>query len=270
MADDLNIFDSTGAPSVDTTVSHSARIWNYWLGGKDNFAVDREIGDQFRELFPDIVPIARGSRDFLARAVTYLAKEADIRQFLDIGTGLPTANNTHEVAQSVAPDSRIVYVDNDPMVLTHARALLVGATEYLDADLRDPEQIMAAAARETLDLTRPVGVVLMNILGHVPNLDVAKSIVDRLMGPLPSGSHLVVADGTSVVRGAEFERAIAVWNASGSLPYHLRNTEQLSSFFDGLELVEPGLVSCPFWRPDPAANPAPREVDEFGAVGRKP
>jgi SAM-dependent methyltransferase len=258
----------------DPTVSHSARIWNYWLGGKDNFQVDREIGDQFRELFPDIVDIARGSRGFLSRAVSYLAGECGIRQFLDIGTGLPTADNTHQVAQRVAPDSRVVYVDNDPMVLAHARALLVGTsegtTEYIDADLHDPEKILDAAARTTLDFSRPVGLMLMNILGHVPDLEEARSIVRRLVDALPAGSYLVVADGTNVVRGEEFEAAIAVWNASGSLPYHLRSLEQIASLFDGLELVEPGLVSCPLWRPDPADPAARREVDEFGAVGRKP
>jgi hypothetical protein len=262
------------APKVDPTVSHSARIWNYWLGGKDNFQVDREIGDQFRELFPDIVDIARGSREFLTRAVTFLAGEAGIRQFLDIGTGLPTVNNTHEVAQRVAPESRIVYVDNDPMVLAHARALLVGTpqgvTEYLDADLHEPEKILAAATRTTLDFSQPVALMLMNILGHVPDLDEARSIVTRLTAELPSGSYLVMADGTNVVRGEEFERAIAIWNASGSLPYHLRSPEQISTLLDGLEVIEPGLVSCPLWRPDPAAGDSPREVDEFGVVARKP
>jgi hypothetical protein len=160
------------------------------------------------------------------------------------------------------------------MVLAHARALLVGTpegtTEYIDADLHNPEKILDAAARTTLDFSQPVGLMLMNILGHVPDLEEARSITRRLVSALPSGSYLVVADGTNVVRGEEFEAAIAVWNASGSLPYHLRSTEQIASLFDGLELVEPGLVSCPLWRPDPADPAARREVDEFGAVGRKP
>jgi hypothetical protein len=262
----------TGTPKIDPTVSHSARIWNYWLGGKDNFQVDREIGDQFTAVFPEIVDIARGSRAFLSRAIGYLAGEVGIRQFLDIGTGLPTVDNTHEVAQRTAPESRIVYVDNDPMVLAHARALLMssreGVTEYLDADLNDPDRILAAARRSTLDLDQPVGLILMNILGHVPDYDRARSTVDRLLAALPSGSYLVVADGTNVIRGAAFEAAIDIWNASGSLPYHLRGPDQIAGFFDGLELVEPGVVSCPAWRPDPGV--AVREVDEFGAVGRKP
>jgi hypothetical protein len=264
---------SEATSKIDTTVSHSARIWNYWLGGKDNFQVDREIGDQFRGLFPDIVPIARGSRGFLSRAVTYLAGEVGIRQFLDIGTGLPTVDNTHEVAQRAAPTSRIVYVDNDPLVLAHARALLTGTregvTEYIDANLHEPEKILAAA-QETLDFDQPVGLMLMNILGHVPDYDQARSIVSRLLAPLPSGSHLVTADGTNVIDGPAFEQAIAVWNSSGSLPYHLRSPDDIIRYFDGLEMVEPGLVSCPQWRPTSADPDELRPVDEFGGVGRKP
>jgi hypothetical protein len=264
---------STDPLEFNPTVSHSARIWNYWLGGKDNFEADRKIGDQFQQLFPEIVDIARGSRGFLSRAVTYLAREAGIRQFLDIGTGLPTADNTHEVAQRAAPEARIVYVDNDPMVLAHARAVLVGSkngvTEYIDANLHDPEAILAAATKVTLDFDQPVALMLMNILGHVADLDEARSIVSRLVAALPSGSHLVVADGTNVVRGTEFQKAIDIWNESGSLPYHLRSPEEITSFFAGLELIEPGVVSCPLWRPD--ADPASlHEVDEFGGVGRKP
>jgi hypothetical protein len=257
---------------VDTSVAHSARIWNYWLGGKDNYAVDREVGDQFVGIFPEIVDIARVSRAFLARAVRYLAGEAGIRQFLDVGTGLPTVDNTHEIAQRVAPSSRIVYVDNDPLVLAHARALLTGRTggvDYLDADLREPDTILDAA-RSSLDLTQPVALMLMNILGHIPDDDEAQSIVTRLVAGLPTGSHLAVADGTNVVRGEEFEAAIRVWNEAGSLPYRLRRPEQIARFLDGLELVEPGLVSCPSWRPEPVDFGTYRELDEFGAVARKP
>ncbi|MEV7007307.1 SAM-dependent methyltransferase [Streptosporangium sp. NPDC051022] len=258
---------------IDTGVAHSARIWNYWLGGKDNYAIDREIGDQFCGIFPEIVDIARSSRGFLARAVRYLAGEVGIRQFLDIGTGLPTVDNTHEVAQRMAPDSRIVYVDNDPLVLAHARALLVstaqGATEYIDSDLRDPGRILEAA-RGTLDFTRPVALMLMNILGHVTDADEARSIVKQLLDALPSGSYLAVADGTNVIKGAEFEEAIDVWNRAGSAPYLLRAPEEIARFLDGLELVEPGVVSCPRWRPEPLTIGATREVDEFCAVGRKP
>ncbi|MFF4991811.1 SAM-dependent methyltransferase [Streptosporangium saharense] len=258
---------------INSSVAHSARIWNYWLGGKDNYTIDREIGDQFSAIFPEIADIARSSRGFLARAVRYLAGEAGIRQFLDIGTGLPSVDNTHEVAQRVAPDARVVYVDNDPLVLAHARALLVGtpegSTEYIDSDLRDPDRILKAASR-TLDLSRPVGLVLMNILGHVTDLAQARAVVGHLMGALPRGSYLAVADGTNVVKGPEFEAAIAVWNREGSTPYTLRSPDEIALFFDGLALVEPGVVSCPRWRPDPVLPGAEHEVDEFCGVARKP
>jgi O-methyltransferase involved in polyketide biosynthesis len=264
----------TAPPELNTSVPHSARIWNYWLGGKDNYPVDRAAGDQYREVFPEIVDIARASRQFLTRAVGYLAGEAQIRQFLDIGTGLPTADNTHEVAQRVAPNARVVYVDNDPLVLTHARALLTstpqGVTAYIDADLRDPDTILAAAA-QTLDFSQPVALMLMGILGHVGDHDEARSILKRLLDPLPSGSYLALNDGTNVISQA-FAQAQQRYNESGALPYHLRSPEQIASFFDGLELVQPGLVSVPRWRPDPAdaGGDLPAEVDAFGGVGRKP
>ncbi|MET0418762.1 MAG: SAM-dependent methyltransferase [Actinoplanes sp.] len=267
MSDDVSQFD-TGIP-------HSARVWNYWLGGTDNFPADREVGNQFAALYPDIAVVARSSRAFLKRSVTFLAEKAGIRQFLDVGTGMPTAQHTHQVAQAVAPDARTVYVDNDPLVLAHARALLAGthedAAEYIDADLRDPAAIIDAAGRATLDLSEPTGLILMNILGHVPDLDQAIAIVHHLMGALPSGSCLVTADGTNVIDGPAFEEAIAVWNANAPLSYHLRRPEELARFLDGLDVVEPGLVPCSRWRPAPDASAEDlREVDEFGAVARKP
>ncbi|HEX6675292.1 MAG TPA: SAM-dependent methyltransferase [Actinomycetes bacterium] len=261
-------------PSIDTSVPHSARIWNYWLGGKDNYPVDRAAGEQFKEVFPGVIDVARASRAFLVRSVRYLASEAGIRQFLDVGTGLPTAGNTHEVAQRVAPESRIVYVDNDPLVLTHARALLTstpqGKTAYLDADLRDPEKILEGAAG-TLDFTKPVALMLMGILGHVADYDEARSIVRRLLDPLPSGSYFALNDGTSVIAKVG-EQAQEEYNESGAVPYNLRTPEEIAGFFEGLELVEPGVVSCPRWRPDPAdlRDGPPAEVDAFGGVGRKP
>ena len=268
MTDDL-------ATKLNVDVPHSARVWNYWLGGKDNFEVDRQVGDQFSSLYPDIEVVARSSRGFLKRSITFLAKEAGIRQFLDIGTGMPTAENTHQVAQAAAPESRIVYVDNDPLVLVHARALLTGTpegvTEYIDADLNDPDAILEAAGRTTLDLSKPTGLILMNILGHVPDLEKAVSIVRRLMAGLPSGSYLATADGTNILDGPAFEEAIGVWNANAPLSYHLRRPEELLRFLEGLEVVEPGLVPCASWRPSPDATPEERrEVDEFGAVARKP
>jgi hypothetical protein len=263
----------TAPPEIDTTVPHSARIWNYWLGGKDNYPVDRAAGDQYRDIYPEIVEVARASRQFLTRAVRYLAGEARIRQFLDIGTGLPTADNTHEVAQRAAPESRVVYVDNDPVVLAHARALLTstqGVTAYVDADLHDPDRILVAAA-QTLDFTQPIGLMLLGILGHIDDDDEARSIVRRLLQAVPSGSYLAVCDGTNVISKAGVE-AQQRYNQSGAVPYHLRSPEQIAGFFDGLELVEPGVVSCPRWRPDPAvANGGlPAEVDQFSGVGRKP
>src|SRR5262245_13108701 len=178
------------APVVDITVPHSARVWNYWLGGKDFYPVDREFGDHLYELLPEIVQIARQARAFLGRAVAYLADEVGIRHFLDIGTGLPTADNTHEVAQRIAPDSKVVYVDHAPLVLVHARALRVGTregvTNYVDADVREPKKILTAA-HETLDFTQPIGLIMMGIMGNVADLDEAYAIVRELTDALPSG-----------------------------------------------------------------------------------
>jgi hypothetical protein len=263
------VADNSAPPEIDTSVPQTARIWNYWLGGKDNFPVDRAVGDQVLEAFPAIVENARASRAFLARAVRYLAGEAGVRQFLDIGTGLPTANNTHQVAQSVAPDARIVYVDNDPIVLAHARALLTstpqGATAYIDADLRDPERILEEAGK-TLDLTQPVAVMLMGILGHIEDDDQARSIVGRLMGGVPSGSYLTMNDGTDT--SEEVVEAARIWNLSANPTYHLRSPDRIARFFDGLELVEPGVVSPPQWRPEPGQPAA--AIDSYCGMGRKP
>ena len=200
---------------LDTTVSHSARIWNYWLGGKDNFAVDREAGDRVAAMLPIIVTQARADRAFLGRAVRYLADQAGIRQFLDIGTGLPTADNTHQVAQRVAPEARIVYVDNDPLVLSHARALLTsspeGACDYIDADLREPGKVLSEAAR-TLDFTQPVALLLLGVLHHISGTEQAQEIVRRLVAALVPGSFLAVNHSTSAVSGAAMEEAVAHWN----------------------------------------------------------
>ena len=265
--------DDTAQTAIDTSVPHSARIWNYWLGGKDNFAVDRAAGDAWAATFPGMRDIARASRGFLTRSIRYLADDAGIRQFLDVGTGLPTADNTHQVAQRIAPEARIVYVDNDPLVLAHARALLTstpqGATAYVHADLRDPDKILAEAA-DTLDFTRPIALILSGVLGHVVDIDQARSIVRDLLAGLPSGSYLSLNDGTSVIAREELEQATQDYNDSGALPYVQRTPAEIASFFDGLELVEPGVVSCPRWRPDPAPGGPPAELDAFGGVGRKP
>jgi hypothetical protein len=263
----------TEPPEIDASVPNSARIWNYWLGGKDHYPVDRRAGDAYRAIYPEIVDVARASRQFLARAVRYLAGEVQVRQFLDIGTGLPTFNNTHDVAQRVAPDTRVVYVDNDPVVLAHARALLTSTravTAYVDADLRDPDTILAAAAR-TLDFTQPIGLMLLGILGHIDDDDEARSIVRRLLGALPAGSYLTICDGTNDLfeAGVEAQRR---YNESGAMPYRLRSAQQIADFFEGTELVEPGVVSCPLWRPDPVevGRGLPAEMDQVAGMGRKP
>lgn len=259
---------------LDPEVSHSARIWNYWLGGKDNYAVDRAAGDKVAEMLPIIVVQARADRAFLGRAVRYLAGEAEIRQFLDIGTGLPTADNTHEVAQRVAPGSRIVYVDNDPLVLVHARALLTsspaGKTDYIEADLRDPDKILAQAAR-TLDLAQPTALLLLGVLHHIPDTAEAYSIVARLVAGLAPGSFLAINHSTSAISGEAMEEAVRHWNQVGTPTMTLRTPEQVSAFFTGLELLPPGVVSCSRWRPEagPGAE-LPAEVDEFCGVARIP
>jgi hypothetical protein len=262
--------DDERAPKFDSSVPHSARVWNYWLGGRDNYAADRAVGDQVREMYPEIVEIARASRAFLVRSVRYLAAEAGVRQFLDVGTGLPTANNTHEVAQAVAPDARIVYVDNDPLVLVHARALLTstepGATDYIEADVRDPDKILREAAR-TLDFTQPVALMMLGILGNVLDTAEAHAIVRRLVDAVPSGSYLVVNDGTDTVE-AGVESAQVRGDAGD--PYCLRSPDLIARFFDGLELLEPGVVSTPRWRPDPDPAGVPAELGVACGVARKP
>jgi hypothetical protein len=252
---------------------HSARIWNYWQGGKDNYPVDRKVGDRFRAAYPPIVDIARAQRYFLARTVRYLVGDAGIRQFLDIGTGLPTADSAHEVAQRVAPEARIVYVDNDPLVLVHARALLTsspeGVIDYVDADLHDPESLLKGAAR-TVDFTLPIGITMLGILGHITDYSEARSIVRRLLDAVPSGSYLVVADGTTAFGGKPFADAMPIWNKHANPKYILRSRQQITNFFEGLDLVEPGVVSTPLWRPDLSSAELSTGLDNFGGIGRKP
>jgi O-methyltransferase involved in polyketide biosynthesis len=259
-------------PELDTTVSHSARIWNYWLGGKDNYAVDRLAGDKVAAMLPIIVIQARADRAFLGRAISHLVSQEGIRQFLDIGTGLPTADNTHEVAQRVAPEARIVYADNDPLVLVHARALLTstpqGSCAYVDGDLHNPDEILAEAAR-TLDLAKPVALVLLGVLHHIPDTDEAYAIVRRLVAALSPGSFLVINHSTSAVSGEAMEEAVRHWNQVGTPSMTLRSPEQVARFFDGLDLLPPGVVSCSLWRPEPGPLAPPPEVDEFCGVARK-
>ncbi|GAA5203123.1 SAM-dependent methyltransferase [Streptomyces thinghirensis] len=256
---------------IDTATPHSARFWNYFVGGKDNYEVDREIGDQIKEIFPGLVDVALTSRLFLGRAVRHLIREEGIQQFLDIGTGLPTADNTHEVAQRVAPDARIVYVDNDPIVLAHANALLTstpeGSTAYLDADLYDPDTVLEAAAG-TLDFSRPIALIILNTLGHVADHDQARDLVRRRMAGLPAGSFLVISDSTATSEG--MIAASNAYNASGARPYYVRSVEEIAAFFEGLDLVAPGITQVPSWRPDTPADPSAASVDAYCGVARKP
>jgi len=273
MTDSPQAPDDEQPPVIDTSVAHTARVWNYWLGGKDNYPADQEVGEQIRAIVPDIEGSARADRGFLMRAVRYLADEVGIRQFLDIGTGLPTADNTHEVAQSIAPECRIVYADNDPLVLVHARALLTstpqGVTDYLDADLRDPDKILREAAH-TLDFTQPTALMLLGILNFIGDDDEAHAIVNRLLDALPAGSYLAISHPTVEIHTEAAEKAIRLWNENATPPITTRNRQELTRFFDRLELLEPGVVSCSLWRPDPSDIGTPTEVYQFGGVGRKP
>lgn len=259
--------DREASPTLDSTIPQTARIWNFLLGGKDNFAVDRAVGEQILASRPELADSARLSRAYLIRAVRFLAGEAGVRQFLDVGTGLPTANNTHEVAQSVAPESKIVYVDNDPLVLTHARALLTshpdGVTSYVDADMYDMGRVLDEASK-ILDMTQPVAVLFMGVLGHVEEDAVAQEMVRKALAAVPSGSYLAIYDGSDI--SPVNVEAARIWNESAAQPYHLRSPARLAAFFEGLELVEPGVVPVTRWRPE---DDAP-EIDQYCAVGRKP
>ncbi|MBT2369762.1 SAM-dependent methyltransferase [Streptomyces sp. ISL-10] len=252
-----------------TDIAHNARVWNYWLGGKDNYPADRAVGDQVTGMYPSIGEVARADRAFLGRAVSLLAGEAGVRQFLDIGTGLPTADNTHEVAQRIAPDARVVYVDNDPIVLAHARALLTGSaqgvTEYVEADAHQPEEILDSVSA-TLDLKQPVAVMMLGILNFVLDTDRARAIVRTLMDAVPSGSHLVLTHPTLELGGEGNAEAMAFWNQNATPPITARTRAEFASFLEGTEILEPGIVSCARWRAD-GTQP---EVAQFGAVGRKP
>jgi S-adenosyl methyltransferase len=266
--------DEPAAPvDIDTSVGHPARVWDYWLGGKDHFPADREVGEHILAAMPQLAVMARADREFLGRSVRYMAEEEGIRQFLDIGTGIPTANNTHQVAQAVAPESRIVYVDNDPIVLVHARALLTstsdGVTDYIDGDLREPDKILEGAAK-TLDFDQPIAVMLLGILEFVPDHEQAYGIVSQLMDAVPSGSFLAIAHSTNEIETEAMDEAARRWNEGGSTPLTLRNRAELSRFFDGLELLEPGVGSCSLWRPDEDTSYSDREVPQFCGVGRKP
>jgi hypothetical protein len=258
-------------PDFDTSVPHVARVYDYWLGGKDNFAADRVMGERTLQAYPNLVYSVRANRAFLARAVRFLAGQG-IRQFLDIGTGIPTADNTHEVAQRIAPDSRIVYVDNDPVVLSHAKALLKstpeGACAYLDADLRDPDAILAGAA-QTLDFGQPVAVMLIAVMHFVGDDAQASAIMRRLTAACVPGSYVALSHAASDIDAAQMAEMIRRLNESTAEKTTLRDRGGVTRLFDGLELVEPGVIRAAEWRPDSdleAASPAAL----WGGVARKP
>ncbi|WP_326627207.1 SAM-dependent methyltransferase [Nonomuraea fuscirosea] len=258
---------------IDTTRPSQARAWNYWLGGKDYYPVDKELADMLEQTYPGMQEIALHTRAFLRRAVRHLAEREGIRQFLDIGTGLPTVDNTHEVAQRVDPASRIVYVDNDPVVLVHARALLTshpdGACDYLDADVRDPDDILGRAAR-TLDFTEPIALLMLGVMGTVRDDDEACALIGRYLHAVPAGSFLVVEDGTNVVKPQAAAQAEQLRDEGQVYSYELRTPERIARFFDGLELLEPGVVSVSRWRYEgEAIDGVPDEVDAFGGMARK-
>lgn len=262
-----------GLPAFDTRVPNPARIWNYWVGGKDNFAADRAAADRVLEAMPVMPLIARLVRRFLIEVVYQLTDGYGIRQFLDIGTGLPTADNTHDVAQRAAPESRIVYVDHDPVVLSHAQALLTssleGETDYIQADLHDTGTIVAGAAR-TLDFRRPVAVLLIAVLHFIPDADDPYGIVKRLMDAVPSGSYLVIAHAASdIAAGAAAEMARR-YNELSPVPITPRSREQVARFFDGLDMMPPGLVPLShWWGPGQAEAGTASDLAGYCGIGRK-
>ena len=244
-------------PRIDTSVAHIARVYDYWLGGKDNFTVDREVGEKVLAIHPETVLSVQANRKFLARSVRYLAATEGIGQFLDVGTGLPSANNTHEVAQAAIPQARVVYVDNDPIVLAHARALLTsspeGATGYLEADIKDTDEILAGAAR-LLDFSQPVGVMLVAVLHMLRDAEGPQAIVDRLMSAVPAGSFLVISHLASDIERETMAEMGRRLNESMTQQFTMRTRAQVTAFFDGLTLVDPGVVRTHEWRPDSAAD----------------
>ncbi|MFI0485608.1 SAM-dependent methyltransferase [Actinomadura sp. 9N215] len=262
---------------MDPTKAHPSRRYNYWLGGKDNFAVDRESAEVVASAFPTVALSARENRAFLRRVVTYLAGEVGIHQFLDIGTGLPSAGNVHEVAQAIEPTSRIVYVDNDPVVLVHARALLTsepaGRTAYIQADLREPEKILVDPdLASTLDLSRPVALMVVATMHFVTDDHDPYGIVRRLLAALPSGSHLVMTHATNDHLTAEQYAESVAANERSGVPFRLRSRDEFARFFDGLELLPPGVASVVEWRPEgnEADRPSVEDVSMLCAVARVP
>jgi hypothetical protein len=269
--------DPTDLPVIDTSVAHPARRYDYWLGGKDNFAADRESGNAVAAAFPTIRTAAIENRRFLQRVVAHLSREVGIRQFLDIGTGIPTAGNTHEVAQEIAPESRVVYVDNDPIVLAHARALLTsssqGKTAYLDADVRDPDVILEHPdTREILDFSRPIGLMLVAVLHFLKDADDPHRHVARLVEAMPSGSYLALTHATNDYMPRETTDAVSDADTRTGVNFQFRSRDEFAGFLEGLELVDPGVVSVAEWRAENEVRPRPTaaETAVYGALARIP
>jgi len=260
------------APGFDVSVAHPARIYDYWLGGKDNFAADRQAAEAVLEVMPVMAQVARTVRLFLATVVHYLAADLGVRQFLDIGTGLPTANNTHQVAQRAAPDARIVYVDNDPIVLSHARALLssapTGRCAYVDADARDADRVLAEAAK-TLDFTQPVAVMMLGLLHFIPDSDDPYSLAARYLGAVPAGSYLAVSHASSDIDSDLLSVAARSYNTHSATPITLRSKTEVAGFFRGLDLVPPGIAPLGQWAPG-ATQAGPGRLPTYTALAHKP
>jgi len=268
--------EDPGPPGIDVTRPHPARIYDYFLGGKDNFAADRETADQVLQTWGSVRTAVRENRAFLVRTVRYLAAEAGVRQFLDIGAGLPSASNVHEVAQAVAPETRVVYVDNDPIVLAHARALLTsdprGTCAYIDADLHDPAKILHhPSTRATLDFSQPIALMLVAVLHFVPDEDEPRPIVSALLDALPPGSYLVASHATDEHNQEGMAGAGRAYSERG-LRGALRDPEEFAELaFAGLDVIEPGVVLVSDWRPEPGSvRPLASEVNTYGGVARKP
>jgi O-methyltransferase involved in polyketide biosynthesis len=256
---------------------HNARVWNYWLGGTDNYPADRQVGDRVAGMFPGIAEVARANRAFLGRVVRHLAAEAGVRQFLDLGSGLPSAGATHEVAAGALPDAagtglRVVYVDSDPVVLAHSRGLLEGAApglaSFIAGDLRDPGPILRQTAG-ALDFGRPVGLLMLGVLNFIPATAQAQAIVSQLTAAVAPGSYLAISHPTLELGGDANARAMRFWNENATPAITARTGAEIAGFFAGLRLLEPGLVPCSRWRPDRAGPGEPPEVPQYGAVARK-
>jgi trans-aconitate methyltransferase len=259
-------------PVFDTSVASPARIWNYWLGGKDNFAADREVAEAVMAVLPTIPVMARATRQFLTQTVHLLAAEHGIRQFLDIGTGLPAASNTHDIAQQVVPESRVVYVDYDPLVLSHARALLIsgpeGRIDHVQADLRDTAAIVVRAA-QTLDFSRPVAVLLLAVLHYIPDADGPYAVVRTLMDTVPTGSMLAIAHAANDIQPRHVAEAVRIYNEKSAESLTPRSCAEVSRFFEGLEPIGSGVQTSERWLASHAEPNSPILPCYFG-VSRKP